>query len=114
MLSVGAGVVRWAVMVETAWLPALVAIEPMHGLTLALLHLTCMRLLAQCVTRHFEATALTLYGTVGLGAATALLTLAYGPIFERFRRTGSGQWRLSVPRRCRSLKSCASRWLVPG
>ena len=28
MLSAGAGVVRWAVMAETAWLPALALIEP--------------------------------------------------------------------------------------
>src|SRR6516165_4073774 len=88
MLSAGAGVVRWAVMAETAWLPAVAAIEPLHGLTFALLHLTCMRILAQCVPRHLEATALTIYGTVGIGIATALLTLACGPIFERFGAHG--------------------------
>jgi len=88
MLSAGAGVVRWAVMAETAWLPALALIEPLHGLTFALLHLTCMRLLAQCVPRHLEATALTIYGTVGIGIATALLTIACGPIFERFGAHG--------------------------
>jgi len=88
MLSAGAGVVRWAVMAETAWLPAVAAIEPLHGLTFALLHLTCMRLLAQCVPRHLEATALTIYGTVGIGIATVLLTLACGPIFERFGAHG--------------------------
>jgi len=88
VLSAGAGVVRWAVMAETAWLPALALIEPLHGLTFALLHLTCMRLLAQCVPRHLEATALTVYGTVGIGVATALLTLACGPIFERFGAHG--------------------------
>jgi len=60
----------------------------LHGLTFALLHLTCMRLLAQCVPRHLEATALTIYGTVGIGVATALLTLACGPIFERFGAHG--------------------------
>ena len=88
VLSAGAGVVRWAVMAETAWLPALALIEPLHGLTFALLHLTCMRLLAQCVPRHLEATALTIYGTVGIGVATALLTLSCGPIFERFGAHG--------------------------
>jgi len=31
MLSAGAGVVRWAVMAKTAWLPAVAAIEPFHG-----------------------------------------------------------------------------------
>src|SRR6202043_2312694 len=80
----------WAVMAETAWLPAVAAIEPLHGLTFALLHLTCMRLLAQCVPRHLEATALTIYGTVGIGIATVLLTLACGPIFERFGAHGLG------------------------
>ena len=88
VLSAAAGVVRWAVTAETAWLPALALIEPLHGLTFALLHLTCMRMLAQCVPRHLEATALTIYGTVGIGVATALLTLACGPVFERFGAHG--------------------------
>ena len=69
-------------------MPDVAAIEPLHGLTFALLHLTCMRLLAQCVPRHLEATALTIYGTVGIGIAAALLTLACGPIFERFGAHG--------------------------
>ena len=59
MLAAAAGIVRWAVIAETAWLPVLAAIEPLHGLTFALLHLTCMRLLAGCVPRHLAATALT-------------------------------------------------------
>ena len=88
MLAAGAGTVRWAVMAETAWLPALVAIEPLHGLTFALLHLTCMRLLAGCVPRHLAATALTLYGTVGIGAPATLLTLASGPLYACFGAHG--------------------------
>jgi PPP family 3-phenylpropionic acid transporter len=88
MLAATAGVVRWAVLAETAWLPALAVIEPLHGLTFALLHLTCMRLLAESVPRHLAATALTLYGTVGIGAATTLLTLASGPLFGRFGAHG--------------------------
>src|SRR5437763_15111552 len=88
MLSAGAGVVRWAVMAETAWLPAVAAIEPFHGLTFALLHLTCMRLLAQCVPDHLEATALTVYGTVGIGAPTALLIIASGQLYSHFGANG--------------------------
>jgi PPP family 3-phenylpropionic acid transporter len=88
MLAAAAGIVRWAVMAETAWLPALAAIEPLHGLTFALLHLTCMRLLAECVPRHLAATALTLYGTVGIGVPTVLLTLASGPLYTRFGAYG--------------------------
>jgi PPP family 3-phenylpropionic acid transporter len=89
MLAAAAGIVRWAVIAETAWLPALATIEPLHGLTFALLHLTCMRLLAGCVPRHLAATALTLYGTVGIGAPATLLTLASGPL-PISERTGSG------------------------
>jgi len=88
MLAAAAGIVRWAVMAETAWLPALAAVEPLHGLTFALLHLTCMRLLAGCVPRHLAATALTLYGTVGIGAPATLLTLASGPLYARFGAHG--------------------------
>jgi MFS transporter, PPP family, 3-phenylpropionic acid transporter len=88
MLAAAAGIVRWAVMAETAWLPALAAIEPLHGLTFALLHLTCMRLLAGCVPRHLAATALTFYGTVGIGAPATLLTLASGPLYACFGAHG--------------------------
>jgi MFS transporter, PPP family, 3-phenylpropionic acid transporter len=88
MLAAAAGIVRWAVMAETAWLPALATIELLHGLTFALLHLTCMRLLAGCVPRQLAATALTLYGTVGIGAPATLLTLASGPLYARFGAHG--------------------------
>jgi MFS transporter, PPP family, 3-phenylpropionic acid transporter len=84
MLAALAGIVRWVTMAETTWVVALAAVEPLHGLTFALLHLTCMRLLAECVPRHLSATALTLYGTVGIGVPTALLTLASGQLYGRF------------------------------
>ena len=83
-----AGIVRWVTMAETAWPAALAAVEPLHGLTFALLHLTCMRLLAECVPKHLSATALTLYGTVGIGIPTALLTLASGQLYARFGAHG--------------------------
>jgi MFS transporter, PPP family, 3-phenylpropionic acid transporter len=83
-----AGIARWATMAETASVPALAAVEPLHGLTFALLHLTCMQLLAECVPEHFSATALTLYGTVGIGGPTALLTLASGQLYGHFGAHG--------------------------
>ena len=96
-------------MAETAWLPAMAAIEPLHGLTFALLHLTCLRLLAETVPRHLAATALTIYGTVGIGAPTALLTLASGQLYAHFGRKGSGSWRPCALRHCPSLGRCVSR-----
>jgi hypothetical protein len=50
----------------------------------ALLYLTCMRLLAECVPRHLAATALTLSCKVGIGAPAALLTLISRPLYARF------------------------------
>ena len=52
----------------------------MHGLTFALLHLACMRRLVEIVPPRLSATALTLYGTVGIGASAAL-TLASGALY---------------------------------
>ena len=87
MIAAAAGL-RWVIMAETTWLPALAAIQPLHGLTFALLHLTCMRLLAQCAPRHLEATALTVYGTVGIGLPTALLIIGSGQLYSHFGAKG--------------------------
>jgi PPP family 3-phenylpropionic acid transporter len=93
-LAAAAGALRWAVEAQTASLPAMALIQPLHGITFALLHLACMRLLAGIVPSRLAATALTLYGTVGIGAATALLTLASGPLYARFG--AAGFWGMSA------------------
>ncbi len=87
MLAAAAGVVRWSVTAVTAWLPAVILIQPLHGLTFALLHLACMRLLAGMVPPNLAATAQAAYGTVAVGAMTALLTLVSGDLYGRFGAT---------------------------
>jgi PPP family 3-phenylpropionic acid transporter len=59
----------------------------MAALSFALLHLACMRRLAEIVPPQLSATALSLYGTVGIGAASAALTLASGALYGA---TGAG------------------------
>ncbi|ACL56315.1 MFS transporter [Methylobacterium nodulans] len=81
MLAGSAASLRWAVAAGTAALPALVAIQALHGLTFALLHLACMRVILATVPPALAATAQTLYGTLGLGLATTLTTLAAGPLY---------------------------------
>jgi PPP family 3-phenylpropionic acid transporter len=88
MLAAAAGSVRWAIMAETAWLPATTAIESLHGLTFGLLHLTCLRLLAESIPHRLAATALTIHSTVGIGVPTALLTLASGQLYAHFGAHG--------------------------
>ncbi|GJD63183.1 MFS transporter [Methylobacterium frigidaeris] len=80
-LAAGAGMVRWSVAALTVALPALVGIQALHGLTFALLHLAAMRILGRTVPPALAATAQTLYGTLGLGLATTLATLAAGPLY---------------------------------
>jgi PPP family 3-phenylpropionic acid transporter len=80
-LAAGAGVVRWAVMAHTAEVGAVALVQPLHGLTFALFHLACMRVLARTVPPGSEGTAQALYATVGVGAASALLTLAAGSLY---------------------------------
>jgi PPP family 3-phenylpropionic acid transporter len=81
-LAAGAGVLRWAVMAQTADLAAVALVQPLHGLTFALFHLACMRVLGRTVPPGFEGTAQALYATVGVGAASALLTLASGSLYS--------------------------------
>jgi PPP family 3-phenylpropionic acid transporter len=79
-----AGVLRWTVMAQTSDVLALALIQPLHGITFALLHLACMRLIARIVPPGLEGTAQAFYGAVGVGAATALLTVVSGALYARF------------------------------
>lgn len=83
-LAAIAGAVRWAVQAQTTALPALVAIQALHGLTFAALHLACLASIEACVPEGSRATALTLYGSLALGLASALVTLAAGSLYARF------------------------------
>jgi PPP family 3-phenylpropionic acid transporter len=87
VLAAAVGALRWVVMASTAWLPAMALVEPLHGVTFALFHLACMRVLAEIVPERLAATALALYGTVGVGAATAIVTLLSGALYGRFGAT---------------------------
>src|SRR5262249_34245995 len=82
-LAAGAAVVRWGVMAQTADVTTLAIIEPLHGLTFALFHLGCMRIIADTVPRSLAGMAQAFYGTVGIGAATALSSILSGWLFAR-------------------------------
>jgi len=88
MLAAAAGAVRWSVAANTAAASALLFIQPLHGLTFALLHLACLRVIAAIVPPGLEATAQAIYGTVGIGGATVVLTLASGVLYEHFGAAG--------------------------
>jgi MFS transporter, PPP family, 3-phenylpropionic acid transporter len=83
-----AGMLRWAVMAQATHVIALALVQPLHGITFALLHLACMRLIARIVPQGLEGTAQAIYGTVGIGAAVALLTLVSGALYARLGAQG--------------------------
>jgi PPP family 3-phenylpropionic acid transporter len=83
MVAALAGAARWSVAAVTVDVTILFLIQPLHGFTFALLHLACMRLLAQSVPPGLAATAQAIYGVVGVGAASALLTSVSGWLYSR-------------------------------
>lgn len=83
-IAAGVGALRWLVSALTLEVGAIAFIQPFHGITFALLHLACMRLLALHVPLQLAATAQAIYGTVGVGVATALMTGASGWMYATF------------------------------
>ena len=82
-----AGVLRWTVMASSTELVPLMLVQPLHGITFALLHLACMRLLVRTAPQGLEATAQALYGTLGI-ALSALLTVSSGLLYGRVGAQG--------------------------
>ncbi|MGU3337990.1 MFS transporter [Methylobacterium mesophilicum] len=79
-----AGALRWAALASTTAIPVLAAAELLHGLSFALLNLACLGLIEAATPPERRATALALYGTLGLGLSGVLATLASGALFGAF------------------------------
>jgi MFS transporter, PPP family, 3-phenylpropionic acid transporter len=86
-ISVAAAIARWIVMASSANPLVLAIVQPLHGMTFALLHLACMRLMAATVPQHLAATAQATYALVP-GLVTALLTLLSGILYARLGANG--------------------------
>ena len=93
-LAAAAGALRWAVMAATAWLPAMILAQPLHGLTFSAQHLAAMALIARVVPGRFAATAQSAYAFLGTGLAAAALTLASGPLYARLG--AGGYWIMAL------------------
>jgi PPP family 3-phenylpropionic acid transporter len=86
-LAAGAGILRWVVEAETAVIWVLALVQPLHGLTFALIHLACMRVIANSVPEHLAATAQAVYA-VGPGLATASLVWVSGRLYGTYGPPG--------------------------
>jgi MFS transporter, PPP family, 3-phenylpropionic acid transporter len=80
-LAASTGIVRCSVTAVTAWLRAMALVEPLHGLTFALLHLACMQMLSEVAPPALAATAQGIYGGVAVGTMTTIMTLVSGPLY---------------------------------
>jgi MFS transporter, PPP family, 3-phenylpropionic acid transporter len=82
LLAAAAGAFRWTISAFTTSPIVIGFTQPLHGITFALLHLACMRLIVQTVPVRLAATAQSTYVTLCVGLATALLTLASGILYQ--------------------------------
>jgi PPP family 3-phenylpropionic acid transporter len=80
-------ILRWSVMAVSTDPLALAIVQPLHGMTFALLHLVCMRVISAAVPQHLAATSQAIYA-FGPGLTTALLTLASGMLYARLGANG--------------------------
>ena len=81
-LAAFCGVVRWGVMAQTTEVAALALVQPLHVFTFALLHLASMRIITDTVPSALAGTAQTVYGLVGAGGDTAVLTILSGWLYD--------------------------------
>jgi len=95
MVAASAGIVRWSVLGATTQIVPLTLVEPLHGLTFALLHLASMRLIGTMIPHHLAATAQALYGTAAVGITTALLTIVSGSLYASL--AGEAFWMMAIP-----------------
>jgi MFS transporter, PPP family, 3-phenylpropionic acid transporter len=82
-LAAVAGIIRWSIAGVTTSVLLLAIVQPLHGLTFALLHLACMRIMGTMVPTSLAATAQATYA-FGSGFATAALTLLSGTPYARY------------------------------
>jgi PPP family 3-phenylpropionic acid transporter len=83
VLAAAAGIVRWSVAGVTTSVLLLSLIQPLHGLTFALLHLACMRIMGTLVAPSVAATAQALYA-FGPGLLTGVLTFLSGALYASY------------------------------
>ena len=88
------GAIRWALSATSTDPYVLGCIEPLHGATFALLHLASMRVITAVTPPRLAATAQTVYGTLGIGAAVTLLTFASGVLYQHLG--GRAFWVMSA------------------
>jgi len=87
VIAACAAAFRWYVIGQTSSILALALVEPLHGLTFALLHLACMRTLVLVTPAPLAATAQAVYA-FGVATISAVLTLVSGYLYAELGSKG--------------------------
>jgi len=83
LLAAGAGgVVRWTTLATTTAVPALAAVQWLHGLTFGAAHLGAMYFLARHAPAGLQTTAQGVYAAVSGGVGMGLMTLLTGWVYD--------------------------------
>lgn len=82
-LAAAAGIIRWSLSGVTTSVLILSVLQPLHGLTFALLHLACMRMMGILIPVRLAATAQAVYA-FGSGLVTVALTLLSGMLYATY------------------------------
>jgi MFS transporter, PPP family, 3-phenylpropionic acid transporter len=83
-LAAAGAVLRWLIMGFTAWLPALLLAQALHGLTFGAAHLAAMHFIARAVPQGMTATAQSLNAAFGGGIAMGLAMTLSGWLYGSF------------------------------
>jgi MFS transporter, PPP family, 3-phenylpropionic acid transporter len=83
VLASAAGIIRWSIEGVTTSVLLLAILQPLHGLTFALLHLACMRMMGTLVPAGLAGTAQAFYA-FGSGLVTAALTSSSGVLYANY------------------------------
>ena len=84
MLSALAGLIRWPILAETTWLPALIVAQALHGATFGAFHLGAMAFIQRATPRGASGAAQGLYAALVAGVASGLAIPAAGQLAARF------------------------------
>jgi MFS transporter, PPP family, 3-phenylpropionic acid transporter len=83
VLAAAAGIIRWSIEGVTTSVLLLSILQPLHGLTFALLHLACMRMMGALVPARLAGTAQAFYA-FGSGLVSAALTSSSGILYADY------------------------------
>ena len=87
LIAALAATLRWLTFAASSSVVAFAVVEPLHGITFALFHLACMRVLVLVTPAALAATAQAFYA-VGIGATSAAITFASGFLYADAGRSG--------------------------